>query len=104
MPERRALPARWQVAALGVAPRIAEARGQEGDAAGIIEGVPVDPEPAAQAVPARVVERQPARLDLRAGDLAADQDEGGRSDTIPEERRWGGEGGSTVRSRGATVT
>src|SRR3546814_3203811 len=80
MPERRALPARWQVAALGVAPRIAEARGQEGDAAGIIEGVPVDPEPAAQAVAARVVERQPARMDLRAGSLADDQDACGRAD------------------------
>src|SRR3546814_16005086 len=80
MPERRALPARWQVAALGVAPRIAEARGQEGDAAGVVEGVPVDPEPGAQAVAARVVEGQPARMDLRAGSLADDQDACGRAD------------------------
>ena len=68
--------------------RVAEAHRYQGDLARVIERLAIDPEPFAQAVPARIFPRYAAGMDPPAWGLADDQD--ARSRVRGEDRPWPG--------------
>src|SRR5437870_586864 len=76
MPSAGAFPARGQVSARAIMAGEAESHGHDGDPFLIVELLPGQAEPAAQAVAGRVAEGDARGVHAHAGRLAADADAG----------------------------
>src|SRR5690242_12412017 len=72
LPKGCTLLARRFVSAARIVARKAKADRNDRDAARVVEGLAVDPEPVAKAIAAWVIEREPGVVDANAGGLADD--------------------------------
>src|ERR1043165_1171104 len=73
MPKRRTFGTRRQIAPFRIAPRIAEAHTDDGDARLVVECIAIDIEPLAQTIAAPVVKGEAGLMHLRAGRLTDDE-------------------------------
>jgi len=74
MPKRRTFPARWHVAAFGVASGIAEADRHDCHAGLVVKGSTIERQPLAQPVAAAVIKRKPALVGAKPWRLTDNQD------------------------------
>ena len=84
-PERRALGPRWQ-GAIGTGARIAEAHRRDRDLTNVVKRVAIDPHPFAQAIAARIVERD-ARFVHRAP-VCLPEPRSATSPALPNPHSW----------------